>query len=771
MRIKVGSPEQRTRKPGPTELRNVRQERPIPGEYGGLFLVRSDGTREALTSAEQAQRANDQPGDLVFTGYASTFQDEYEVYGGPANGWGWYETIARGAFTVTMAERPDLMFLINHTDMPLARTKSGTLRLRVDDHGLFTEADLEKSDPDVQRLVPKMMRRDMDEMSFAFRVTKDRWEAHPDFPDDPMSLRIIEEVNLQKGDVSIVNYGANPYTTGATIDVVQAASYLAKADLSDVRRLAGEMSDHDRALALRTLSAALPQFRATDDDPAVLAAALDAVLDQIIGLLDGVDMEALDPDVAQACALIVAADSTADELLAALGVPDPDEEQENSDDTTDEDRSGDSAPVDGGSAPEGAPAAAPAAPAVPDAPAPAAPAPSAPPATPDAQPAATPAPPDTPDTTATPGEHPAPQQSPQDSPASGDGTYDSGDRGLTTDEATLAAKAEADARRRMADQATEREMDLLRAARNTNPTPPPEPTPNDLPPDAAAYAEARARIAERQARDRAAVVAAQEELDRMREERNRRYAPVTPPTPAGDPALVESAYHEAHATAQVRTLRREAADRAADDEIERLRAERNRPTPVPPPPAPEPDPPRNEEAYAAAAEEARVAAARRESAEAAAEEELQRLRAARNAPPPEAPAPEAPEVPEIIQAVYDEARAQIRERQARDHAAAEQAAIELQRMRERGEEPEPQPVAPGAQPPPLIRSAYEQQLTNLRRRAQAQLEEQVEATRAPAGIPTVGDLLDLHARDAAKVEHIDTEAYQEARRALLGEPA
>jgi hypothetical protein len=54
-----------------------------------------------------------------------------------------------------------------------------------------------------------MERGDLDEMSFAFRVTRQEWN-------DAYTERWINEVNLNKGDVSIVNYGANPHTGGLT---------------------------------------------------------------------------------------------------------------------------------------------------------------------------------------------------------------------------------------------------------------------------------------------------------------------------------------------------------------------------------------------------------------------------------------------------------------------------------------------------------------------------------------------------------------------------
>ncbi|OBF77089.1 HK97 family phage prohead protease [Mycolicibacterium fortuitum] len=163
---------------------------------------------------------------LEFSGYASTFEP-YEMYGGPARG-GWIEQLDRTAFDKTLRAKPDLHLLVNHEGLPLARTKSGTLELSVDDGGLKTYAPLDRSDPDVQRIEPKMRRKDLDEMSFAFRVIKQRWDYAPDFEDDPYSLRIIEEVSLHKGDVSIVNFGANPTTSA---ELLSAVKTMAKADL------------------------------------------------------------------------------------------------------------------------------------------------------------------------------------------------------------------------------------------------------------------------------------------------------------------------------------------------------------------------------------------------------------------------------------------------------------------------------------------------------------------------------------------------------------
>jgi HK97 family phage prohead protease len=169
---------------------------------------------------------------ITLEGYASTFE-QYDMYGGPANG-GWIEQLDTRAFERTLKEKPDLHLLINHAGMPLARTKSGTLQLSTDDHGLKVVAQLDKRDPEVQALAVKMERGDLDEMSFAFRVKGQKWEATDEFPEDPEALRTITEVSLHKGDVSVVNWGANPTTSAGIRSASDALRYLADCDESEL---------------------------------------------------------------------------------------------------------------------------------------------------------------------------------------------------------------------------------------------------------------------------------------------------------------------------------------------------------------------------------------------------------------------------------------------------------------------------------------------------------------------------------------------------------
>ena len=162
---------------------------------------------------------------LILTGYASVFDNPYDVYGGPPDGWA--ETIDKGAFDRTLREKPDLHLLINHEGMPLARTKSGTLQLETDKKGLKVRAELDRRDPDVQRLEPKMVRGDMDEMSFAFRVKGQQWS-------DDQTERMITEVSLHKGDVSVVNFGANPATSASLRGLLGSLEEIDLAEARDI---------------------------------------------------------------------------------------------------------------------------------------------------------------------------------------------------------------------------------------------------------------------------------------------------------------------------------------------------------------------------------------------------------------------------------------------------------------------------------------------------------------------------------------------------------
>lgn len=167
-----------------------------------------EGTVERRDFTAEVEIRETSDGGLRFSGYASTTETPYMVGR-------FEETFARGAFKRCLGEDPDVVLLINHEGLPLARTRSGTMTLSEDTRGLKVDADLDPSDPDVQALVPKMKRGDLTEMSFAFKATDDDWT-------DGDRKRVVRAATIHKGDVSMVTHGANADTSG-TITMRSAA--------------------------------------------------------------------------------------------------------------------------------------------------------------------------------------------------------------------------------------------------------------------------------------------------------------------------------------------------------------------------------------------------------------------------------------------------------------------------------------------------------------------------------------------------------------------
>lgn len=131
-------------------------------------------------------------GGNTIVGYAA-------VWDSPSEPMPFIEYVKRGAFTKTLKDGADVRLLIDHTGVPLARTKSGTLALEEDERGLRVEAELDPTNPDAARVISAMKRGDLSQMSFAFRTIKDSWS-------DGGETRELREVQLF--DVSVVTFPA-----------------------------------------------------------------------------------------------------------------------------------------------------------------------------------------------------------------------------------------------------------------------------------------------------------------------------------------------------------------------------------------------------------------------------------------------------------------------------------------------------------------------------------------------------------------------------------
>ena len=154
----------------------------------------------------EARKADD--GTMRMAGYAAVFNEASVPLP-------FIEKIAPGAFRKTLSETPDVRLLANHEGLPMARTKNGTMRLYEDEKGLYFEAELANTQEarDVYTLVE---RGDVDQMSFAFRVIRQKYN-------EDRSERLLTEVSLADGDVSIVTYPAYPTTSVEAREAIKRA--------------------------------------------------------------------------------------------------------------------------------------------------------------------------------------------------------------------------------------------------------------------------------------------------------------------------------------------------------------------------------------------------------------------------------------------------------------------------------------------------------------------------------------------------------------------
>ncbi len=161
-------------------------------------LLRGSPERRSLVDVDVVKSNT----GIEFRGYAAVFGTPYEV----EDRFGKFtETVERRAFERALNANPDVVLNVNHGGLPLARTKSGTLELRTDNRGLEVRASLEPRDPDVQRVMYKIERGDMGDMSFTFRAVRDSWNyGHTE--------RTLHEVAVDGGDVTITEKGFNPAT-------------------------------------------------------------------------------------------------------------------------------------------------------------------------------------------------------------------------------------------------------------------------------------------------------------------------------------------------------------------------------------------------------------------------------------------------------------------------------------------------------------------------------------------------------------------------------
>lgn len=157
-------------------------------------MTRTTFTTRSFKSDLKVREATEQE-EKVIEGYFVVFDSVTELWPGC------FEEIARSAFDDTLEN--DIRALINHnTELVLARTKSGTLTLRVDEKGLWARIVVNENDIDALNLYARVQRGDVDQCSFGFNVL----DEDIDYRDDGTTKWTINKVDLH--EVSVVTFPA-----------------------------------------------------------------------------------------------------------------------------------------------------------------------------------------------------------------------------------------------------------------------------------------------------------------------------------------------------------------------------------------------------------------------------------------------------------------------------------------------------------------------------------------------------------------------------------
>lgn len=160
----------------------------------------------AVRAQFELRSAADGSAKLHFTGHASVYETPYEMWDifGP-----YTEIVSAGAASECLKRTDlDVPLVLDHDPIRrIASTVNGSLTVSEDAVGLLVDAPaLDPEDKDVEYIAPKMLSGLIYEMSFRFRITSGAWS--PDYTEYR-----INAFDIHRGDVSIVGYGANPYTT------------------------------------------------------------------------------------------------------------------------------------------------------------------------------------------------------------------------------------------------------------------------------------------------------------------------------------------------------------------------------------------------------------------------------------------------------------------------------------------------------------------------------------------------------------------------------
>jgi HK97 family phage prohead protease len=165
---------------------------------------RVTGGPQTLIRASTEPRNGDGKEFVHTSGYYTVYDRKYQMWDDYGK---YHEWTAQASGAKSLARKPEVCFLTLHNGMAMARTTTGTLELREDATGGWHDAWLNPERTDVADLAIAIRDGDVPQMSFAFMIPSGGGYWNADFTEFK-----IAEYDIDGGDVSAVNNGANPYT-------------------------------------------------------------------------------------------------------------------------------------------------------------------------------------------------------------------------------------------------------------------------------------------------------------------------------------------------------------------------------------------------------------------------------------------------------------------------------------------------------------------------------------------------------------------------------
>lgn len=144
--------------------------------------------RKAYMATQFQTREEQDSGDLILSGYFIKFDEETELWPG------YFEVIKREGVEKAIKDA-DIRALFNHDhSLVLGRTGNYTVRLDVDDVGLFGDIIINKDDPQAVGAYARVQRGDVIGCSFGFFPIKINTEERDDgsYLDTILDLEIFE---------------------------------------------------------------------------------------------------------------------------------------------------------------------------------------------------------------------------------------------------------------------------------------------------------------------------------------------------------------------------------------------------------------------------------------------------------------------------------------------------------------------------------------------------------------------------------------------------